>query len=184
MFSFAVCLIIKRALSLFIAKRQGFRYTKTLRYHSFCRTMAQPLNSGPTTASRCIGRAPSGLLEDSFSAAAQRPVYSLHRDRLAPPGGSLYRERKLLFPLQSVFSMCGALYHENRKVSSTETQKSARKIRISLWGQFMNRLYNHKNRRQGISCRLKCVFYSISMIQPSGASMRPIWMPVRVSYSF
>ena len=84
-------------------------------------------HDGPTTVSRCIGRAPSALLTCAFGTAAQRPVYNFRHDRLTPPGGSLNRAWKLLFPLQSVFSMCGELYHQNRKVSSTETQKSTRK---------------------------------------------------------
>ena len=69
----------------------------------------QPPHDDPTTVSRCIGRAPSRLLGNPFRRAAQRPVYNFTRRCLAPSGSSLKEGRKLLYPLQSVLSMCGGL---------------------------------------------------------------------------
>ena len=103
-------------------KETGLYLHKNLRYHSSCRFHGHSRRSNNRLP---LYRSGSVRPTDrkALGQAAQRPVYSFHRDRLAPPGGSLDRAWNLLFPLQSVFCMCGALYHENRKVSSTEIQK-------------------------------------------------------------
>ena len=153
-------------------KETGLYLHKSLRYHSSCRVDTAP-HGDPTIASRCIGRAPSVLLSFLFRTAAQRPVYSSFCSCLAPTDSSLDAGMKLLFPLQSVCCMCGGLYHEKREVSSIETQKSASKI------QNMALCIRKKDGSHWLPSI--CTNYSMTWIQPSGASMRPIWIPVRVS---
>ena len=69
----------------------------------------RPLDNGPTTVSRCIGRAPSVLLAEALGTAAQRPVYSRPCIRLTPTGGSLYAGIGLLFPHHCVRCMLAGL---------------------------------------------------------------------------
>ena len=121
-------MIIKRALSLLITKRQGFSNIKTCGTTLFAANYTAT-HDGPTTVSRCIGRAPSCLLAVAFRQAAQRPVYNFRCGCLAPPGSSLDAEGKLLFPRQSVLLYvwciiawnCGCVKHRNTKVPEKNT---------------------------------------------------------------
>ena len=80
-----------------------------MRYHSFCRE-TRPLYNGPTTVSRCIGRAPSCLLE-ALSARPLRGQYTVSPAAASHHPAALWRREGNCFFLFKALSLCEGDYN-------------------------------------------------------------------------